>query len=113
MPHNTEEIRLAYASKHNTKRKNQVILLIITDDEKWHYLSVKKLSTLPRGITSKHVAEFYCLNFLHSYSTKNKLEKHYNVCKSDDYCYIEMTNEDNKILKYIHGEKSMQKRIQY
>ena len=41
VPHDTEEIRLAYASKHNTKRKNQVILLIITDDEKWHYLSVK------------------------------------------------------------------------
>ena len=24
-----------------------------------------------------------------------------------DYCYAEMPNEDNKILKYNHGEKSM------
>ena len=31
-------------------RKNQVILLMITDNEKWHYLAVKKLSTLFRGI---------------------------------------------------------------
>ena len=36
MPHNTNGIRHAYKSKHNFKRKNQVILLVITDGEKWH-----------------------------------------------------------------------------
>ena len=41
--HGTEEIRHAYRSKHNSKRENQVILLIITDGEKWHYLAIKKL----------------------------------------------------------------------
>ena len=29
--HNTEEIRLAYKSKYNRKRENQVVLLMITD----------------------------------------------------------------------------------
>ena len=43
VPYNTEEIRHAYKSKHNFKRENQVILLMITDGEKWHYLSVKKI----------------------------------------------------------------------
>ena len=32
--HNTEEIRHAYKSKHNSKRENQVILVMITDAEK-------------------------------------------------------------------------------
>ena len=41
MPHNTEETRHAYKSKHNLKHENQVILLMITDGEKWHYLAVK------------------------------------------------------------------------
>ena len=41
MPHNTEKIRHAYKSKYNLNRKNQVILLMITDGEKWHYLAVK------------------------------------------------------------------------
>ena len=50
MPYNTEEIRYAYRSKHNLKHKNQVILLMITDGEKWHCLAVKKLSTLLRSI---------------------------------------------------------------
>ena len=55
----------------------------------------------------KHVGDFYCLNCFHSYTTKNKLEKHYNACKNQDYCYVEISKEDNKILKYSPGEKSM------
>ena len=79
---------------------------MITDGEKWHYLAVKKLSTLLRGITSKSDGDFYCLNCLHLYRTESKLNKHYNVCRSHDYCYIEMPKEGNKALKYNHEEKS-------
>ena len=43
-------------------------------NEGWHYLTVKKLSTLLRRITSKHHGDFYCLNCLHSFRTENKLE---------------------------------------
>ena len=80
---------------------------MITDGENWHYLAVKILSTLFREITSKHEGDFYCLNCFCSYSTENKLKKHKNVCEDHDYCFVEMPKEDNKILKYNHGEKSM------
>ena len=105
MPHNTEKIRHAYKSKYNLTRESQIILLMITDREKWHYLAVKSLSALFRGITSKH--EGYCLNCFQSYTTESKLKKHKKVCKNHDYCYVEMLEKDNKILKYNHGEKSM------
>ena len=82
VPHNTEKIRHAYKSKYNLIRENQVVLVIITDGEKWHYLTVKSLSALFRGITGK-------------------------VCENHDYCYVEMPEEDNKILKYNQREKSM------
>ena len=65
------------------------------------------MSALLRGITSNHVGDFYCLNCLHSYRTKDKLKLHGNVCENHDYCYIEMPNENNKILKYNCGEKYM------
>ena len=65
------------------------------------------MSALLRGITSNHVGDFYCLNCLHSYRTKDKLKKHENVCKNHDYRYVEMPNEDKKILKYNHEEKSI------
>ena len=45
VPYNTENIRLAYKSKYKFKRENQVILLMITDNKKWHYLSLKSLFT--------------------------------------------------------------------
>ena len=48
---NTEEIRHAYRLKYYLKRENQVILLMITDGKKWHYLGEEKLSALLRGIT--------------------------------------------------------------
>ena len=37
------------------------------------------------------------------YTTENKLKKHIKVCENHDYCYVEMPEEDNKILKYNQG----------
>ena len=107
MPHNTKEIRHTYKSKYNLECENQVILLMITDGKKWHYLAVKRLSALFRGITGNNNGDLYFLNCFKSYTTENKLKKHKQVCENHDYCYVEIPEEDNKILKYNHGEKSM------
>ena len=76
IPHNTKKIQLAYRSKNNLTCNKQIILLMITDGEKWHDLVVKNLSGLLKGITSTHEKDFYCLNCFHSYRTKTKLELH-------------------------------------
>ena len=76
VPYNTKQIRPAYMPKYNNKRDSQVILLMITTNDKnnnnddehsdgvknVHYLAVKSISALSRGITSNHVGDFYCLN---------------------------------------------------
>ena len=67
----------AYISKHNLNREKQVILLMVQNgvgcevksEGQWHYLAVKKLSALLRGIISKHHGDFYCLNRLYSFAT--------------------------------------------
>ena len=71
-----------------------------------------KLSALKKNcqhylIASSNNGDFYCLNCFHSYNTKNRLEKHEKVCNNHDYCYVEMSEKENKILKCNHGEKSM------
>ena len=77
VPYNTKEWRQAYISEHNNERNNQVNLLMITDGtSNWHYLAIKNISGLLRGITSNHNGDFYCLNCLHLYRTKSKLKKH-------------------------------------
>ena len=65
------------------------------------------MSALFRGITGNNNGDLYCLNFFQSYTAENKLKKHKKVCENHDYCYVEMPEEDNKILKYNQGEKSM------
>ena len=50
---------------------------MIPNEEKegrWHYLTVKKISTLLHRITSKNKGNFYCLNCLHSFRRENKLK---------------------------------------
>ena len=93
VPSNTEKINLIYKSKHNRKRKNQAVLLMITDkdqedtEEKWHYIALKSeptddrykkpinsISALFRGITSSNNGDFYCLGCLRSYRTDNALK---------------------------------------
>ena len=100
VPHNTKKIEIAYKSKHNSTREKRVILLMISDGENWHYLTVKNLSRLLRGITSNHDGDFYCLNCFHSYRTKSKLETHKKICENCDYCLVEMPTNDNNTIKY-------------
>ena len=77
VPHNKKETEVAYTSKYNFKQKIQVILLMITyKNNRWHYLAIKSLSALFRGITSSNNGDFNCLNCFHSYRTLNKLKKH-------------------------------------
>ena len=59
----------------------------------------KKLSTLLRGVTSKH-GVFYCLNCLHSFKTENKRKSREKYVKNKDFCGIVMPPEKNEILKF-------------
>ena len=68
---------------------------------------LKCLSALFRGLTGNNNGDFYCLNCFQSYNTKNNLKKHKKLCENYDYCFVEMPEECNKILKYNQEEKSM------
>ena len=80
---------------------------MITDGKKWHYLAVTNLSALLKGNSSNHKGDFYCLNCFSSYTTKNKLKEHEEICNNHDSCRIEMPKWVEKILKYNPGEKSL------
>ena len=95
----------AYVSKYNSNRERQVILLMIPNEKGCHYLAVKKLSALLRGITSKHIGDFCCLNCLHSLITKTKLESHRKVCEKKDFCNIAIPSEDTKIVEFSQYQR--------
>ena len=59
---------------------------------------VKELSALLRRIVPKHLSDFYCLNCLHSFTTKNKRELLKEVCENKDFCNVAMPSEVTKII---------------
>ena len=120
VPHNEKTINLGHKLKYNRKRENEVVLLMIANGEKWHYIalksertdsgfnrSIRSLSRLFRGITSNHHGDFYCLNCLHSFPTDNALKRYERLRDNNDYCRVEMPARINKKLKYNNGEKSL------
>ena len=120
VPHNEIKICHACKSEYNRKRKNQIVLLMITYGEKWHYIALKSettddeficptkiLSKLFRGITANQNVGFYCLICLHSFRTDNALKEHERLCNNNEYCCVEMPTKFNEILKHNHGEKSL------
>ena len=80
---------------------------MISNGENWHYLAVKSLPRLLRGITNNHDGDCYCLNCCRSYRTENKLNAHKKVYENHDYCNIEMPSNDNNLINYNKGEKSL------
>ena len=75
---NEQKISQYYKSEFNKTREKQVILLIITDDQKQHYLFVKNLNSL---LKKKYAcSENYCLNCLRLFRTKLKLKQHQATC---------------------------------
>ena len=59
VPFNTKKVEIAYKSKYNLIKGNQIILLMISNGENWHYLVVKIFSRLFRGISSNHDGDYY------------------------------------------------------
>ena len=64
------EIQYVYISKYT--RQKQTIILMIKNVEALYNIAVTKLSSLFRDITSKHNGDFYFLNCLNSFKTKEK-----------------------------------------
>ena len=57
--------------------------------------------------SSNYHGDFYCLNCFNSYTSKNKLKEHEEICNNHNSCRIEMPEWVKKILKHNPGEKSL------
>ena len=76
-----------------------------TKKKKSGNLTVKKLSALLRGI-AKHQGDFYCLNCLHSFATKNKLKSLKKVCENKNFCETIKPSPKDNILQFYQYIKS-------
>ena len=118
--HNKKKaIEVHYKSKFNHTHLKQVVLLMITNRKKWHYLALKSIPTndghirptqsiSKLKITSTNTTnDYYCLNCFQSFRTEDTLKKHELVCEDHDYCELVMPEDKHKILKHATGSKSL------
>ena len=115
------DIRPEYISKFNFTRKPQVVLLKVSDGDKWHFLALKSdeeensdcmkptksFSRLMRDISSKSHENYYSFGCFHSCRCKSTLEKHTQVCKDHDFCKIKLPENNEKIKEHKPGLKAL------
>ena len=78
-----------------------------------HFLILKKQqkivqkSAFLREITSRNNDDFCCLNYIHSFRTKNKLDPHKRACENKNFCNVNMPPDDNpNTLEFNQCQKS-------
>ena len=87
-----------YNSKYNLHHESQIIPLMIPNGKGWHYFAVKELLALLKEILLKRDGDFYCLNCLYSFRTKNRFESHKKVCENKYFRGVTMPFHDTKII---------------
>ena len=109
------DVRPEYISKFNFTRKIPVVLLKISDGDKWHFLALKSekednsdfirptksFSRLMRDISSNSQENYYCFGCFHSF------KKHAQLCKDHDFYKIKLPENDKKIKEHKHGSKAL------
>ena len=73
----TGKIIHLYKSELNKTREKQSILLILTVDQKQHYVAVKNLNSLLKD--KNKCSEHFCINCFKKFRAKSRLEKHYQI----------------------------------
>ena len=81
--------------------------MITGNENNWHYLTIKNMKRLIRGVTSNNHGDIFCRNCMHSYCTENSLKKHERICINDDYCELIMPELNKNILKFKYDKKSL------
>ena len=92
-----------------TKRKHDIVLLLLKDGEKSHYCLVKNISALLSSqINNNDHKRYFCLNCFNSFKDRDKLEEHKDYCYENESVKILMPQQDTflRFKNFLHSEKA-------
>ena len=101
-------LRISKCTKH-TKRKHDIVLLLIKDGEKSHYCLVKNISALLSSqINNNGHKRFFCLNCFNSFKDEDKLKEHKEYCYENESVKILMPQQGTflRFKNFLHSEKA-------
>ncbi|XP_057294631.1 uncharacterized protein LOC130623161 [Hydractinia symbiolongicarpus] len=87
------------------EREKQANLLLLTDEKRNHYVTIKNISRLLGSEISKdHGKMSFCLNCLQGFQTIESRDNHYAYCKDNESVKNTMPREKEKWLYYQDGQ---------
>ena len=101
-------LRISNCTKY-TKRKHDIVLLLIKDGEKSHYCLVKNISALLSSqINNNGHKRFFCLNCFNSFKDEDKLKEHKEYCYENESVKILMPQQGTflRFKNFLHSEKA-------
>ena len=79
-------------------------LMLITENNRKHYVAVKSLSRLLSfQNTKRKTKECFCMNYLQGFQEESSRDEHVGYCKNNESVKIEMAHK-NPIVKYSDGQ---------
>ena len=92
-----------------TKRKHDIVLLLLKDGEKSHYCLVKNISALLSSqINNNDHKRYFCLNCFNSFKDEDKLKEHKKYCYENESVQIIMPQQGTflRFKNFLHFEKA-------
>ena len=97
------EDRKIYICRKGTEYDRVVNLMLITKENRKHYVAMKSLSRLLSKQNSKHKqSRHFCANCLQGFSTESAWDKNYDYCEDNEAVRVEVPK--NPIVEYCDGQ---------
>ena len=98
------EDRQIYICRKGGDHERSIGLMLITENNRKHYVAIKSSSRLLSSQNSKHNGkEYYCTNCLQGFSEEHSRDEHKGYCKDNESVRIEMPHKRPKV-KYSDGQ---------
>ena len=84
-----EENKQIYICRKGGNYEHIANLMLITEDNRKHYVVIKLLSRLLSSKNNKHNgALYFCMNCLQGYSNKSSRDEHFRYCMNNEAVHI-------------------------
>ena len=94
-----KDIYICRKSNHKTDR--EINLMLISEDDRWHYTAIKSLSRLLTSGNTKHKCkQYFCTNCLQGFTLELSRDKHYGYCIDNETVRVEMLKKGSTIEFY-------------
>ena len=80
-------------------------LLLISEESKLHYTSIKSVSRLLGRSNSKNTKKkHFCKNCLQGFTEESRKANHYSYCIDNELVKVEMPTKSKSVLKFSNGQ---------